>query len=160
MFEEVNQIGGREKVNAIKDCLKKCNNSARDAMYVGDSITDVEALSFIRENRGLAVSFNGNRYAIEKAEIICISRNTFPISILADAFLHGGKERVVDLAENWGDGILASGFVDKRLAEKVFSSYPEEFPILEVVSGNNRERLISVSERFRKSVRGEAGSLG
>ncbi len=160
MLEEVNPIGGREKVSAIKDSLKKGNNSPRDAIYVGDSITDAEALSFIRENEGLTVSFNGNRYAIEKAEIVCVSGNTFPISILADAFLQGGKERVMELVENWGDGILTSGFVDKRLAEKVFSSYPEEFPIVEFVSVNSRERLISVSESFRKSVRGEAGSLG
>lgn len=138
MLKEVNPVGGREKVNAIKDSLKKCNNSPSDAMYVGDSITDVEALSFIRENKGLAVSFNGNRYAIEKAEVVCISENTGPISLLADAFSQGGKGKVMELVENWR----------------------EKLPLLEVVSGNNRERLISESERFRKSVRGEAGSLG
>jgi len=138
MLEEVNPVGGREKVNAIKDSLKKCNNSPQDAMYVGDSITDAEALSFIRENKGLAVSFNGNRYAIEKAEVVCISENTSPISILADAFSRGGKGKVMELVENW----------------------KEKLPLLEVVSGNNRERLISLSEKFRKSVRGEAGSLG
>jgi len=160
MLEEVNPIGGREKVNAIEDSLKKCNNSPSGAMYVGDSITDVEALSFIRENRGLTVSFNGNRYAIEKAEIVCISGNTVPISLIADAFSHGGKERAMELVENWGHGILTSDFVDKALAQKVFSSYPEEFPILELISESNRERLISESERFRKTVRGEAGSLG
>jgi energy-converting hydrogenase A subunit R len=160
MLEEVNPIGGREKVNAIKDSLKKCNNSARDAMYIGDSITDVEALSFIRENGGLAVSFNGNRYAIERAEVAGISENTVLISLLADAFFRGGKGRVMELVENWGYDVLKSELVDKGLTEKVFSFYPEEFPLIEVVSGNNRERLISESERFRKSVRGEAGSLG
>jgi len=138
MLEEVNPVGGREKVNAIKDSLKKCNNSPQDAMYVGDSITDREALSFIRENGGLAVSFNGNRYAVEKAKVVCISENTAPISVLADAFSQGGKRRVMELIENW----------------------KEKLPLLEVVSGNNRERLISLSEKFRKSVRGEAGSLG
>lgn len=138
MLEEVNPVGGREKVNAIKDSLKKCNNSPRDAMYVGDSITDAEALSFIRENKGLAVSFNGNKYAIEKAEVVCISESTAPISLLADAFSQGGKGKVMELVENWR----------------------EKLPLLEVVSGNNRERLVSLSERLRKSVRGEAGSLG
>jgi len=160
MLEEVNPVGGREKVNAIKDSLKKCNESPQDAMYVGDSITDVEALSFIGENGGLAVSFNGNRYAIEKAEIACISGNTVPISLLADAFFQGGKGRVMELVGNWGYDVIKSGLVDKGLAERVFSSYPEEFPLIEAVSVNNKKRLISESERFRKSVRGEAGSLG
>ncbi|NIM03577.1 HAD hydrolase family protein [bacterium] len=138
MLEEVNPVGGREKVDAIKDSLKKCNNNPKDAMYVGDSITDREALSFVRENGGLAVSFNGNRYAIEKAEVVCISENTSPISVLADVFCQGGKRKVMELVENW----------------------KEKLPLLEVVRGNNKERLTSLSERFRKSVRGEAGSLG
>jgi energy-converting hydrogenase A subunit R len=160
MLEEVNPVGGQEKVNAIKDSLKKCNNSPLDAMYVGDSITDVEALTFVRENGGLAVSFNGNRYAIERAEVACISENTVPISLIADAFSPGGKGRVMELVENWGYDVLKSGLVDKGLTETMLSLYPGELPILEVVSGNNRDRLISKSERFRKSVRGEAGSLG
>jgi len=138
MLEEVNPVGGREKVNAIKDSLKKCNSSPQDTMYVGDSITDREALSFIKENGGLAVSFNGNRYAIEKVEVVCISENTAPISTLADAFSQGGKRKVMELVKNW----------------------KEKLPLLELVSENNRERLVSLSERFRKSVRGEAGSLG
>ena len=138
MLEEVNPVGGREKVNAIKDSLKKCNHSPQDAMYVGDSITDREALGFMRENEGLAISFNGNRYAVEKAEVACISENTSPISVLADAFCQGGKRKVMELVENW----------------------KEKLPLLEVVRGNNKERLTSLSERFRKRVRGEAGSLG
>nr|NIM02714.1 hypothetical protein [bacterium]NIN91666.1 hypothetical protein [bacterium]NIO72981.1 hypothetical protein [bacterium] len=138
MLEEVNPVGGREKVNAIKDSLKRSNSSPQDAIYVGDSITDREALSFIKENGGLAVSFNGNRYAIEKAEVVCISENTAPISTLANAFSQGGKGKVMELVRNW----------------------KEKLPLLELVSENNIERLVSVSERFRKSVRGEAGSLG
>lgn len=138
MLEEVNPVGGREKVNAIKDSLKKCNSSPQDAMYVGDSITDREALSFIKENGGLAVSFNGNRYAIEKTEVVCISENTAPLSTLANAFSQGGKRKVMELVKNWKG----------------------KLPLLELVSENNMEHLVSVSERFRKSVRGEAGSLG
>ena len=160
MLEEVNPIGGREKVNAIKDSLKKCKNSAADAMYIGDSITDAEALSFVREKGGLAVSFNGNRYAIEKAEVACISENTIPISVLADAFSREGKRRVMELVENWGYDVLKSGLVNKGLAERMLSLFPERLPLVEAVGENNRERLISESERFRKTVRGEAGSLG
>jgi len=160
MLEEVNPIGGREKVNAIKDSLKRCKNSPSEAMYVGDSITDVEALSFMKENGGLAVSFNGNRYAIEKAEVVCISEDTAAISALADAFSRGGKRRVMELVENWGYDALESGSVDKQPAEKILSLYPEKFPLLEAVSEKNKGRLISESERFRKSVRGVAGNLG
>jgi energy-converting hydrogenase A subunit R len=160
MLQEVNPIGGREKVNAVKDSLRRCNNSPGDAMYIGDSITDVEALSFIKENGGLSVSFNGNRYAIEKAEVVCISENTIPISVLADAFSRRGKEGVKELLENWRYGVLKCGLVDKELAERIFSLYPDKLPVLEAVRGNNRQRLICESERFRKRVRGEAGSLG
>ena len=40
-----------------------------DVMYVGDSITDVEAFKLVRDNGGLTVSFNGNSYAVKNAEV-------------------------------------------------------------------------------------------
>jgi len=160
MLAEVNPVGGREKVNGIKDSLKRTNTSPSDAMYVGDSITDVEALSFIRENGGLAVSFNGNRYAIERAEIVSISENAVLISVLVDVFSRGGKKKVVELVENWGYDILRSGFVEEELANRILPLYSERLPVLELADEGNRKRLILESEKFRKSVRGVAGSLG
>ena len=54
--------------------------------YIGDSITDVQPLKFANDNGGIAVSFNGNEYAIKEAEIAVMAENTTITSILADIF--------------------------------------------------------------------------
>ena len=64
LLSEVKPVGGEAKKEAVLDIMAKNNFQARDLMYVGDSITDVEPLQFAKENGGIAVSFNGNEYRI------------------------------------------------------------------------------------------------
>jgi predicted HAD superfamily phosphohydrolase len=66
VFRVVKPIGGRQKAESIEDAAKKTGVKLSDVLYVGDSITDVEAFKMVRENDGLTVSFNGNEYAIER----------------------------------------------------------------------------------------------
>ena len=70
-------------------------------MYVGDSITDVQAFQLVRENGGLTVSFNGNNYAIKNAEVSVMSENNIVTAILADVFLKHGKTEASKIMENW-----------------------------------------------------------
>ncbi|HID94754.1 MAG TPA: hypothetical protein EYP53_01675 [Candidatus Latescibacteria bacterium] len=159
MLSEVNPIGGREKVMAVMDSLKRTGNCLQDVMYVGDSITDVEAFDVIRTGGGLTVSFNGNRYAIRSAEFACISGDAAVLSILAESFLIGGKDAIIRLADDWNLSILRSVVVPRSVSERI--SRMEVLPVFERISDTNRERLIEQSESFRKSIRGEeAGSLG
>ncbi|MGD0998439.1 MAG: hypothetical protein ABR941_09020 [Thermoleophilia bacterium] len=63
-----------------------------DVMYVGDSITDVPPFAAVREAGGVALSFNGNRYALAAAELAVASADTTPTRELALAFAAGGRE--------------------------------------------------------------------
>ena len=63
---DVITVGGEQKAESIRDAAKRLGAKLADVMYVGDSITDVEAFKLVRENGGLAVSFNGNSYAVKK----------------------------------------------------------------------------------------------
>jgi len=60
ILEDVNPIGGEEKANATLEAADKTGSELRDVMYVGDSITDVQAFQLVKKNGGLTVSFNGN----------------------------------------------------------------------------------------------------
>ena len=60
---------GARKLKPSKMLRKKPACQLSDVMYVGDSITDVEAFKLVRENGGLTVSFNGNEYAVRNAEV-------------------------------------------------------------------------------------------
>lgn len=144
MLKEVNPIGGREKANALLDSLKVTGNDLSQVMYVGDSITDVQALQLAKEDGGLAVSFNGNRYAIEAAEIALISDNAYVTQSVARAFLAGGKGEVLRLLKEWQKSIIEEA----------------SLPQAAVITEENREELVKISEKLRKEIRGVAGTLG
>ncbi len=61
ILKEVNPFGGPEKAKAVADSLAKTGLTMADTIYVGDSITDVQAFEAVRAGNGLTISFNGNR---------------------------------------------------------------------------------------------------
>ncbi|KAF0122091.1 MAG: hypothetical protein FD151_946 [bacterium] len=161
MLKEINPVGGIEKANAILDSLKATGNDLQDVMYIGDSITDAQALDLVKRNGGVAVSFNGNRYAVNKAEIACISGHTIVISIIADIFSMWGKEMVMELAGDWSIDSIKRHSLDRMLIDQLLHIYPESLPKVEIIRKDSIDRLTVESEFFRKTMRGkEAGSLG
>ncbi len=161
MLEEVNPVGGSEKAKAVQDIVEKLEGSLEKVMYVGDSITDVQPLRLVRENGGLAVSFNGNDYSVRESEIIVLSGNTIVTSVLAETFSRLGKNQVLKLVEEWNPLGLKKYCANPKLQEQMLALYPKVFPQVEKITDDNRERLKRESSVFRKSVRGEAiGKLG
>jgi energy-converting hydrogenase A subunit R len=161
VFEEVNPVGGVEKANAILDSLKRTGSEPADVIYVGDSITDVQAFKLVRDGGGVTVSFNGNGYAIRWADICCMSKDTFVLSVLASSFCKGGRDRVLELAERWSRDSIKGRKVEEELGIRLHSLPDEDFPKVKLISDSNLHRLIEESEEFRKQVRGvEIGSLG
>ena len=161
MLKEINPVGGIEKANAILHSLKATGNDLQDVMYIGDSITDAQALDLVKRSGGLAVSFNGNRYAVNKAEIACISGHTIVISIIAEIFSTGGREMVMELAGDWSVDSIKRHSLDRMLIDQLLHIYPESLPKVEVIREGNIDRLTVESEFFRKTMRGkEVGSLG
>lgn len=153
ILEEVNPLGGEEKARALLDSLRKTGEKLAQAMYIGDSITDVEALKLIREKGGVAISFNGNTYALKAAEIACISPHTLPLEVLAKVFYEDGKKGVLRVVEIWPETL------EKKIKKQILTLKPS--PQLEIIRKENLASLTAKSERMRKELRGEAaGKLG
>ncbi|MFQ6078625.1 MAG: hypothetical protein ACE5NJ_05745 [Thermodesulfobacteriota bacterium] len=161
VFEEVNPVGGVEKANAILDSLKRTGSEPADVIYVGDSITDVQAFELVRDGGGVAISFNGNGYAIRSADICCMSKDTFVVSLLASSFYEGGRDGLFELAERWSRDSIKERKVEEELGIRLHSIPEEDFPTVKLIAESNLHGLIEESEEFRKRVRGvEIGSLG
>jgi energy-converting hydrogenase A subunit R len=156
MLEEVNPVGGKEKANAVKEIVARNGCTVDCVMYIGDSITDAECFQFVRNGDGLTVSFNGNGYAVRKAEIAVMSENTIVTSILADVFAQLGKDAVLQLVKDWSFLALRHFKVNPSLVMHAQRSYSPNLPRVEVVTKENKERLMKESVVFRKKVRGEA----
>jgi energy-converting hydrogenase A subunit R len=161
IFREVNPVGGGEKADAVKDVAERSGADLSGVMYVGDSITDVEAFKLVKENDGLAVSFNGNQYAVKDAEIAILSENSIVTAIIADAFCRFGKQETLNLVKNWNREALKKSHVSQTLLNRLFQLYPRELPKAKIITSENMEVLAEKSSKFRKKVRGEAiGRLG
>ncbi len=161
IFSEVKTVGGEQKAQAIREVVAKFLLPLSSVMYVGDSITDVEAFRLVRENGGLTVSFNGNNYAVRNAEVAVFSENNVVTAVLADAFLKHGRAEAVKLAKNWSAQALKESIVTPSLLDRLFKLYPKALPKVQIVTAENMELLTKESSEFRKKVRGEAvGKLG
>jgi energy-converting hydrogenase A subunit R len=162
IFSEVTTVGGSQKAAAIEDAVAKLQVPLEDVMYVGDSITDVEAFQLVRENGGLTVSFNGNNYAVRNAEISVLSENNMVTAIIADVFCRQGKQAVLNLVENWNlESLERNQVVSLSLLDRLFSLHTQALPKVQIVTAENMETLAKKSSEFRKKVRGESiGRLG
>ncbi|MEM3549480.1 MAG: HAD hydrolase family protein [Candidatus Bathyarchaeia archaeon] len=160
-FQEVNPVGGREKAESIESIIKLLGVSLADVVYVGDSITDVEAFKKVREGGGLTVSFNGNEYAVREAEIAIMSNSALVTALVANVFFKLGRETLIELVECWSPSAVKSLPIAEKLKKFIFQVYGGRLPQVEVVRAENMERVMRQSTLFRKSVRGEAiGRLG
>jgi energy-converting hydrogenase A subunit R len=161
IFQDVKTIGGEGKKIAVEDIIGRFKFKASDLMYVGDSITDVQPLRYALEEGGLAVSFNGNKYAIKETEIAVMADNTLPVSILADLFNKAGKEEVLEFINAFKESpqhALYDYPVDPQLSLK----YKNQSNIqIEIVDEYNLNKIKKESIKYRKNIRGESiGGLG
>ncbi|MDH5462363.1 MAG: HAD hydrolase family protein [Candidatus Bathyarchaeota archaeon] len=160
ILEEVNPIGGSEKASAVQRIARETGTDISETIYFGDSITDVQPFRLVNEHDGLTVSFNGNNYAVREAEIAVLSGHTIITSVFAEVFSRLGSEGVIELVEEWSYSALRR-YCSPALQSRIVELYPKALPKVELITSNNRERLIEESSAFRKNVRGEAvGGLG
>jgi len=158
---DVVTVGGEQKAEAIRDAANRLGKELEDVMYVGDSITDVEAFKLVRANGGLAVSFNGNSYAVRNAEVAVLSESSLVTAVIADLYCRFGKEKALDALEGWSYEKLRNSGVDPSLVRMLLPLYPDALPKAKIVTAQNMEMLIKESSEFRKKVRGiSVGKLG
>ncbi|MFQ5575078.1 MAG: hypothetical protein ACE5E0_05590 [Terriglobia bacterium] len=142
MTGDTHPVGARDKAAVVRKILRESESSVEEVFYVGDSITDCEALELVTKGGGLGLAFNGNRYAVAAAAMACTAGSARVMSVLARLFKRGGKDTVIGEAPK----IAAdSSLGDAKLAE-VFES--------------NQGELAEESELFRRSLRGRVGRLG
>ncbi len=139
IVDAVRTVGGPEKAESLRKAAIREGAPLSGIVYVGDSITDVRAFRLARGEGGVAVSFNGNRWAVQEADVAIISDRADPVVPIVEAFLEGGRSALE--AMEWprgGEGWEATWMADADL-----------------------EATIQRSEATRKQVRGEVvGGLG
>lgn len=169
VLDEVKPIGGYRKFNALKEVLEEEGRELCESETIGDSITDWIMLKETRDAGGLAISFNGNEYAVKNANVAIVSDNCMITPIIVDLFRRSGIEGVEKITSNWNQRSLKDAVRKNWLNSVLFKKYIESIgkatsttlPVAIWITENNLEATIRKSKEVRKAVRGVAvGSLG
>jgi len=157
IYRDVKSMGGAAKAQALEDSLAKTGLAMSNLMFVGDSIADVPALRKVRAEGGVALSFNGNRHAIEAAEIIVVADTAWPVALLVAVFLQWGKEGVVELAQSTRPGASKYLAIPEAMIEPIMMGLQggKTFNLYHP-STSKRPEVIADSTAMRRRLRGDA----
>jgi len=167
-IKAMNQVqvrGGIRKELAVEAISKKTKAPISEIVALGDSITDINMLQRLKDEGGVAVSFNGNRFTVGRANIAITTVNnlgTLPIFEYKDSI-----ESFLDLWEKNYDEFrsnprnIPEGLISKEI-KNYFVKYQFVPEIENLKNKSNRELdiIIAKQKKMRKKVRGWAGNLG
>ena len=156
LYQEVNPMGGPEKAKAVSDSLTQTGLSLADTIYVGDSLTDVQAFEAVRAGGGLTISFNGGREAVNAAEVIVVSDSVWAIALLTAIFQMWGKEGVLEVASPETRDKSRSLVLPEEVIEPIFTGLDGRLVNLYLSKGIDRAQIAHESQAMRAKLRGEA----
>jgi energy-converting hydrogenase A subunit R len=156
ILKEVNPIGGPEKAKIVADSLAKTGLTMADTIYVGDSITDLQAFEAVRAGGGLAISFNGNRSALNAAEVVVVSDTAWSIALLTAIMQSWGKEGVLEVAAPETRNKSRSLVLPEEVIDPIFTGLDGHMLNIYLSKGPNQDKIIQESLTMRAKLRGEA----
>jgi energy-converting hydrogenase A subunit R len=137
----MNVCGGQRKVTAMQELSKRDGIDISDSVAVGDSITDMRMLEFVKEEGGMSVVFNGNEYALPYGTVSVATQDMRNLSLITDAWDKGGKQGVLDAVED--------------------REYEDKDPHYHSLEGKeNYDDILQIHQEVRNAIRGQAGKLG
>jgi energy-converting hydrogenase A subunit R len=167
VLEEVKPLGGNRKFGALMKFLEEEGKELHESETIGDSITDWVMLKNTKDAGGLAVSFNGNDYAVSNANVAIISDNCMIIPVIVDLFRRSGIEGVKEITSDWSYETLKKASQANKIGDSLFKYFVEysgsRFVVPEVawIDEDSLQAITEKSKKMRKDVRGVAiGSLG
>ncbi|MBY8978831.1 MAG: HAD hydrolase family protein [Candidatus Lokiarchaeota archaeon] len=167
-IKAMNQVqvrGGARKELAVEAISKKRGVPISEFVALGDSITDINMLQRLKDEDGVAVSFNGNRFTVGRANVAITTVNnlgTLPIFEYKDSI-----ESFLDLWEkNYNNFSSNPRNIPDKLISKEIKNYFVKYQFVPEIENlknkSNRELdlIIAKQKKMRKKVRGWAGNLG
>jgi len=113
---------------------------------IGDSISDYKMFKTARKLGGIAIAFNGNKYALENADIAIVSD-----SAIAEAV-------VIYVLNKYGVNALKD--LNQRIPEELKEIYKKSNTKVYLLENSDFEMVLKESQNMRVKLRGSAGMLG
>ena len=165
VMNQVEVRGGKRKELAIEDISNRTGIPISNMIALGDSITDINMLQRLKDEEGIAVSFNGNKYTAERANIAITTLNNLGVLPVFES-----KDDIVEFLDQWESEFDAFKTDPKKIPDGLISrktkhTFISHNFVPEIVNLSNKSKkeintIISKQEEMRKLVRGWAGKLG
>lgn len=164
----MNQIkvrGGKRKELAVEDISERTGVDIKDMIAIGDSITDINMLERLDKEGGIAISFNGNRFSLKRANIAITTPNGLGVLPIfenyenIEKFLKKWEKKYNNFKENPKQ--IPDDLISK-ICKNHFIYYDFVPKISNIIDKTSEEMKIIIEEQenMRKKVRGWAGKLG
>ncbi len=133
--------GGARKIDALLKIAERTGADVSESVVVGDSITDMKMLEFVRDKGGLAVVFNGNEYAVPYGSVGLATTDMRNLQFIMETWEEGGKQAVMKaVAAREGEG---------------------KDPYYHVLEGRDSyDDVLEAHMAMRAAIRGQAAKLG
>ncbi|TFG20145.1 MAG: hypothetical protein EU529_15355 [Promethearchaeota archaeon] len=165
VMNRVKVRGGKRKELAVEEISEIANVPISDMIALGDSITDINMLQRLNDEGGIAVSFNGNRFSAERANVAATTPNNlgvlpiFESKINIEHFLEDWEAEYDSFKNN--PKRIPNGLISKQCKDYLIQyNFVPELRNLKNKSKAQKKQIISRQEKMRKLVRGWAGNLG
>jgi energy-converting hydrogenase A subunit R len=165
VMNQVKVRGGIRKEKAVEEISKRTDTSISEMIALGDSITDINMLQRVNNEGGIAVSFNGNRFSLKRANYAITTPNNlgvlpiFNLKDNLDGFLEEWESKFDLFKKN--PKSIPEGLISKEVKDMLIKfEFVPELINLTNKSSEEIEEIISRQEKMRKLVRGWAGNLG
>ncbi len=165
IMNRVKVRGGKRKELAVEEISKRTNTPIGEMIALGDSITDINMLQRLKDEDGIAVSFNGNRFTAERANVAVTTPNNLGVLPIFEA-----KDNISEFLGKWESDYKDFSDDPKKIKKGIISDEIRNLfiennfvPELNDLSNKTHDQIneiIAKQEKMRKYVRGWAGNLG
>lgn len=165
VMNQVKVRGGRRKEIAVEDISERTGVSISQMIAIGDSITDIDMLQRLSNEKGIAISFNGNRFSLKRANLAATTPNSLGILPIFQSHYD-----ITNFLEEWESNFESFRNNPKNIPKGLISRESKQFcvkynflPEFDNLTNKDEKQLaeiISKQETMRKKVRGWAGTFG
>jgi predicted HAD superfamily phosphohydrolase len=152
-MEQIKPVGGNEKAFALMDMRRRTEVDLESTAYIGNNGTDYPSMDIVRDNDGLALSFNGDEYAVKGSNVAVMAPNSIIAALIVSEFYANGTEGVYSMIDSWDrDKLLKRGCSDRHLTDAMLRAFPSKLPSAVIVDDDNVDDVIKESERYRRKL--------
>lgn len=157
--------GGKRKELILEKISRELKTPISQFIVIGDSITDIDMLQRVKDEEGIAVSFNGNRFSVSRANVAITSPNNLGVLPIFE-----NRDNLETFLESWESSYERFKNNHLKIPQNLISANIKDYfakyqfvPDIENLKNKtkaNLDLIIKKQEIMRKQVRGWFGNLG